>query len=107
MKEYLKWVTKWMSKEYKEIMRKGIKELGVEDLVGNSVLECTWTTEAGQPLSEEEIQEETLGLILDAIRCNYKFGIAKCDSFECHDDVTNSSWGCTRISLPILTGDNQ
>lgn len=100
-KEYLKWVTKWMSEDYKDIMRDGIKRLYSADEVYTSSLGRDFVIDGNHPLEEEAIQEETLDLIYEAIRTGSKFGDVKIEHVPVEVYGTGKTALYTRITLPV------
>ena len=99
--EYLKWVTAWIAKEYKDFYRAGIKNLYTTDHLQSSY-ECTFTTYDNKPLPHDVIEEETLALIYEAIKDGKKFGDISVEN-TCVNDGTEfgKTYGCTRIILPV------
>lgn len=79
-KDYLKWVTRWMSPAYKDKMRSGINTFydAAANESGESI-SSRWSLSDPNNTKElqQAIEEETLALIEECIMHNYAFGDVK------------------------------
>jgi hypothetical protein len=102
LKDYLKYILPWCSKELKPIMRDYLKAYYREDLSSNETVSSTWVIEEDDA-EEQMIQEDLADLLYECMRHKYYFGNYTKTITQANNGTPNpeKSYNVMTIEIPI------